>query len=247
MRDLIHFLIVAACLGAMTTKGTHMGKRLENAKKEIDSTKKYTIEEAIALAKKTATTKFTGNVEVHVRLGIDPKKSDQAIRNTITLPHGSGKKKRIIAFVTEAKEKEATDAGASIVGGEDLIKKLKETEAIDFDIAIAEPAMMAKLAVVAKLLGPRGLMPNPKTGTVTADIGKAIKEYSAGKVEFKNDDSGNIHLTIGKSELTDAQILENYKAFMEVLKAARPATIKNEFISGITLNATMGPGIKVQQ
>ena len=224
-----------------------MGKRLENAKKEIDPTKKYSPSEAIALAKKTATTKFTGNVEVHVRLGIDPKKSDQAIRGTITLPHGSGKTKRIAAFVTEAKEKEATDAGAVLVGGEDLIKKIKETEQLNFDIAIAEPAMMAKMASIAKLLGPRGLMPSPKTGTVTPDVARAIKEFAAGKMEFKNDDSANIHMLLGKADFPDEQIIANYTAFMEALKNSRPATIKNEYIVSVSVNSTMGPGIKVQQ
>jgi large subunit ribosomal protein L1 len=223
-----------------------MGKRLEAAKKEVDATKKYSSEEAVALAKKTATTKFVGNVEVHVRLGIDPKKTDQAVRGTLTLPHGTGKIKRIVAFVSEAKEKEATEAGAVLVGGEDLIKKIKETEQLNFDIAIAEPAMMAKLASIAKLLGPRGLMPNPKTGTVTPDIGKAVKEYATGKVEFKNDDSGNIHLLIGKSSFPDDQILANLKAFLDALRSSRPATVKNEFIISASVNSTMGPGIKLK-
>jgi large subunit ribosomal protein L1 len=223
-----------------------MGKRLENAKKEIDATKKYPATEAVALAKKTATTKFVGNVEVHVRLGIDPKKTDQAVRGTLTLPHGTGKTKRIVAFVSEAKEKEATEAGAVLVGGEDLIKKIKETEQLNFDIAIAEPAMMAKLASIAKLLGPRGLMPNPKTGTVTPDIGKAVKEYATGKVEFKNDDSGNIHLLIGKSSFPDEQILANLTAFLEALRSSRPASVKNEFIVSASVNSTMGPGIKLK-
>jgi large subunit ribosomal protein L1 len=223
-----------------------MGKRLENAKKDIDPAKKYSPEEAVALAKKTATTKFVGNIEVHVRLGVDPKKTDQAVRGTLTLPHGTGKTKRIVAFVTEAKEKEATDAGAVLVGGEDLIKKIKETEQLNFDIAIAEPAMMAKLASIAKILGPRGLMPNPKTGTVTPEVGRAVKEYSTGKIEFKNDDSANVHLLIGKSNFSDDQILANFNAFIEALKALRPAALKNEFISGITVNATMGPGIKIK-
>jgi large subunit ribosomal protein L1 len=223
-----------------------MGKRLEAAKKEVDATKKYAAAEAVALAKKTATTKFVGNVEVHVRLGIDPKKTDQAVRGTLTLPHGTGKTKRIVAFVSEAKEKEATEAGAVLVGGEDLIKKIKETEQLNFDIAIAEPAMMAKLAAIAKLLGPRGLMPNPKTGTVTPDIGKAVKEYATGKVEFKNDDSGNIHLLIGKSNFPDDQILANLTAFLDALRSSRPAAVKNEFILSASVNSTMGPGIKLK-
>jgi large subunit ribosomal protein L1 len=223
-----------------------MGKRLEAAKKEVDVTKKYTLEEAIVLAKKTATTKFVGNIEVHVRLGIDPKKTDQSIRGTVTLPHGSGKVKRIVAFVTEGKEKEAKEAGAVLVGGEELIKKIKETEQLNFDIAIAEPSMMSKLAGIAKILGPRGLMPNPKTGTVTADVGKAVKEYATGKMEFKNDESGNVHMLIGKSNFSDEQITANYKSFMEALKSVKPGSLKQEYVAAVTLNATMGPGIKLK-
>lgn len=223
-----------------------MGKRLQAALKEVDSTKYYSVEEAVALAKKTATTKFVGNIEVHVRTGIDPKKSDQIIRSTVTLPHGTGKTMRIAAFVTPGKEKEATDAGATVVGGDDLIKKIKETEQLNFDISIAEPAMMAKLAAIAKILGPRGLMPNPKSGTVTADIGKAVKEFATGKAEFKNDDSGNIHMVLGKSNFADEQIMANFKSFMDALNSGKPAGVKKEYILSVTLNATMGPGIKVK-
>ncbi len=223
-----------------------MGKRFTAARKEIETNKVYSIEEAVALAKKTATTKFVGNIEVHVRTGIDPKKSDQIIRSTVTLPHGTGKTKRIAAFVTPGKEKEATDAGATVVGGEDLIKKIKETEQLNFDISIAEPSMMAKLASIAKILGPRGLMPNPKSGTVTADIGKAVKEFATGKAEFKNDDSGNIHMVLGKADFSDEQILANYKSFMDALNAGKPAGVKKEYIISVNLNATMGPGIKVK-
>jgi large subunit ribosomal protein L1 len=223
-----------------------MGKRFVAASKEVDITKVYTASEAVALAKKTATTKFVGNVEVHVRLGIDPKKSDQMVRTTVTLPHGTGKVKRIAAFVTAGKEKEATDAGAVLVGGEDLIKKLKETEQLNFDISVAEPAMMAKLAAIAKLLGPRGLMPNPKSGTVTTDIGKTVKEFATGKAEFKNDDSGNVHMILGKSSFPDDQILANFKSFMDALNNSRPNGLKKEYIMSVTMNATMGPGIKVK-
>ncbi len=223
-----------------------MGKRIDNARKEVDVAKTYTPAEAIALAKKTATTKFVGNIEAHVRLGIDAKKSDQSIRSTVTLPHGTGKVKRIAAFVTPGKEKEAKDAGAVLVGGEDLIKKIKETEQLNFDMAIAEPAMMAKLGAVAKILGPRGLMPNPKTGTVAADVVKAIKEFATGKMEFKNDDSGNVHMILGKSNFPDEQILANFTTFLNALASAKPAGLKKEFIQSISINATMGPGIKVK-
>ncbi len=223
-----------------------MGKRFVNAAKEVDASKQYTPSEAIALAKKTATTKFVGNIEVHVRLGIDAKKSDQIIRTTVTLPHGTGKTKRIAAFVSAGKEKEATEAGAVVVGGDELIKKIKETEQLNFDIAIAEPSMMPKLAQVAKILGPRGLMPNPKSGTVTADVGKAVKEFATGKAEFKNDESGNVHMILGKSNFADDQILANFKSFLEALNSAKPSGLKKEYIQSVSLNATMGPGIKVK-
>jgi large subunit ribosomal protein L1 len=223
-----------------------MGKRFENAKKEVDANKVYTLEEGIALAKKTSTTKFAGNVEAHVRLGIDAKKTDQAVRGTVTLPHGTGKIKRIAAFVSPGKEKEAQDAGAVVFGGEEFIKKIKETEKLDFDIAIAEPAMMAKLASIAKILGPKGLMPNPKTGTVTQDVGKAVKEFAAGKVEFKNDESGNVHVLLGKATFPDEQLIANLKAFMEALNGVKPAGLKKEFVQSATVHASMGPGIKVK-
>ncbi len=223
-----------------------MGKRFNAALKEVDANKTYDKQEALALAKKTATTKFLGNIEVHVRLGIDPKKTDQALRTTVTLPHGTGKTKRIAAFVTSGKEKEAQDAGAVLVGGEELIKKIKDTEKLDFDMAIAEPAMMAKLASIAKILGPKGLMPNPKTGTVSADIAKAIKEFAGGKLEFKNDDSGNVHMILGKTNFPDEQILANLESFLDALRSAKPAGLKKEFIQSVSLNATMGPGIKLK-
>jgi len=209
-----------------------MGKRFNNAKKEVDANMVYAPAEAIALAKKTATTKFVGNIEVHVRLGIDAKKSDQTIRTTVTLPHGTGKTKKVAVF-----------KGAE---GEQLIKKIKETGQVDFDIAIAEPSMMPKMAVIAKILGPKGLMPNPKSGTVTPDTDKAVADFAKGKTEFKNDDSGNVHMILGKTNFTDEQILANYTTFMEALKNVKPVGLKKEYIQSVSLNATMGPGIKVK-
>jgi large subunit ribosomal protein L1 len=202
------------------------------------------VEEAIELAKKTATTKFVGSIEVHVRTGIDAKKTDQAIRGSITLPNGTGKTRKIAAFVTEAKEAAAKAAGASVVGGEELIKTIKETEKTDFDIAVAEPAMMPKLAQIAKILGTRGMMPNPKTGTVAENIEAAIKEIAGGKVSFKNDNSGNVHQIIGKTDFDTAKLAENLKVFMDALHSSKPSTVKKAFVSSTTLNATMGPGIK---
>src|SRR3989338_5080492 len=209
-----------------------MGKRLVNAGKEVDALKSYPVEEAVVLAKKTATTKFVGNIEVHARLGIDPKKSDQTVRTTVTLPHGTGKLKRIAVF-------KGTE-------GEELIKKIKDTEKIDFDIAIADPAIMPKLAQIAKILGPRGLMPSPKSGTVTADVDKAVKEFASGKTEFKNDESGNVHMILGKSNFPEDQIVANFKSFMGALTSSRPAGLKKEFIMSVTIHATMGPAIKVK-
>jgi len=165
-----------------------IAKRVKANNELVDKEKVYSAEEAIELAKKTANTKFVGSIEVHIRTLIDAKKTDQAVRGTVSLPNGTGKSKKVAAFVTEAKEKEAKDAGATLVGGEELIKQIKEMEKTDFDVAVAEPAIMPKLAQIAKILGTRGLMPNPKTGTVSTNIGQTIKEIAGGKVNFKNDD-----------------------------------------------------------
>lgn len=225
---------------------SQMSKRQKANAEVVDRNKVYSVEEAIALAQKTATTKFKGAIEVHVRLGIDPKKTDQSVRGSITLPNGTGKTKKIAAFVTEGKEKEAKAAGAAIVGGEDLVKKIKETEVTDFDVAVAEPAMMKHMAQVAKILGQRGLMPNPKTGTVTENIAGIINEINSGKVDFKNDESGNIHQIIGKADFDTNKLVENFKTFAEAVHAAKPVTVKKQFVVGMTINATMGPGIKVK-
>ncbi len=224
----------------------HIGKRHKANTALVEEGKIYSLEEAVALVKKTANTKFAGSVEVHVRVGIDAKKSEQSVRGTAQLPHGTGKLKRVAAFVTEANEKVATEAGATLVGGEELIKQIKETEKTDFDVAVAEPAMMPKLAQVAKILGTRGLMPNPKTGTVGANVSQIIKDIAGGKVNFKNDDSGNVHQIIGKTSFTEAQILENLKVFAAALVASRPAAFKGQFVMTASLNATMGPGVKIK-
>lgn len=224
----------------------NVSKRQKANADAVDRNKIYTVEEAIELAKKTANTKFNGSIEVHVRLGIDPKKTDQSVRGGTTLPNGTGKSKRVAAFVTEGKEKEAKEAGAAIVGGEDLIKRIKETEKTDFEVAVAEPAIMKNMAPIAKILGQRGLMPNPKTGTVTNDIAGVIKEIAGGKVDFKNDDSGNIHQIIGKANFDSAKLVENLKTFMEAVQASKPSTMKKQFVMNITVNSSMGPGIKVK-
>lgn len=223
-----------------------VAKRVKANMALVEKDKVYTAEEAIELAKKTANTKFVGSIEVHVRMKVDAKKTDQAVRGTVSLPNGTGKSKKVAAFVTEGKEKEAKEAGAAIVGGEDLIKQIKETGKIDFEVAIAEPAMMVKLAPLAKILGPKGVMPNPKTGTVGENIGQMVKEIAGGKVNFKNDDSANIHQIIGKTNFESKALLENLKAFYAAVVAAKPAAVKGQFISGVSINSTMGPGIKTK-
>lgn len=223
---------------------TKLSKRVKTNAEQVEANKIYTLEEAVELAKKTATTKFTGSIEVHLRTSIDARKTDQAIRGSVTLPHGTGKTKKIAAFVSEGKEAEAKAAGAEIVGGEELIKQIKETEKTDFDVAIAEPSMMPKLAIIAKILGTRGMMPNPKTGTISDNIAGAIKEIAGGKINFKNDNTGNVHQIVGKTNFESSQIIENLKKFLEALQAAKPSAVKKQFIVNASLNSTMGPGIK---
>ncbi len=220
-------------------------KRYQDAKKLIEKDKRYTAEEAIALAKKTATTKFTGSMEMHVRLGIDPKKSDQIVRATLVFPHNIGKQKRIAAFVSAEKEKEAKEAGADIVGAEDLIAEIAQKGNIEFDVAIATPDMMPKLAKLAKILGPKGLMPNPKTDTVGTNVVKMIEDLKKGKIAFKNDASGIIHQAIGKTELEDSALLENVHALINTLKKAKPSGSKGAYLKNITITTSMGPGIPV--
>lgn len=228
-------------------KSMKFAKRVKANNAQVDKNKTYSAVDAIALAKQTANTKFVGSIEVHIRTNIDTKKTDQLIRGSATLPHGTGKTKKIVAFVTEAKEKEAKDAGASIVGGEELIKQIKETGKTDFDVAVAEPAMMPKLAGIAKILGTRGLMPNPKTGTVSDNIPAAIKEIAGGRVNFKNDDSGIVHVSIGKTSFEDSQLEENFNALYKAVTDSRPAAFKGTFIQSVFMNPTMGPGIKLQK
>src|SRR3989344_1843390 len=224
-----------------------MSKRFDAAVKLIDADKVYSVEEAVKLDKETSKVKFDASVEVHFRLNIDPKQTDQKVRTQVTLPHGIGKVMRVAAFVSQAKEKETTAAGADIVGGENLIKTIKQTEKTDFDIAVAEPMMMKSLSVVAKLLGQRGLMPNPKIGTVGEDIGRIVKELKSGnKVDVKTDDSGNIHLTIGKVSFDDQKLIENFQILKDAVHKAKPASVKKDFVTSITLATSMGPGIRIR-
>ena len=221
-------------------------KRYAALKAAIDPKKTYSPEEALDMAKKGASTKFNAAIEVHVRLGIDPKKSDQQVRATVALPHGTGKTKKVAVFVANAeKEKEAKDAGADIVGGEELINEIAKTGKYEFEVAVATPDMMPKMAKIAKVLGPKGLMPSPKNETVTTNIAKTVGELRKGRVAFKADDTANLHQVIGKASFTNAQLLENYTAFMDAIRRAKPPSSKGVYIEGVTLTSTMGPGIRV--
>jgi large subunit ribosomal protein L1 len=219
--------------------------RFNEAKKLVDKTKIYTIKDAVALAKKTATAKYDEAIELHVRIGIDPSKSDQQVRGTIALPHGTGKTKKVAAFVEGDKEAEAKAAGADIVGGEELINKLAQTSQIDFDVAVATPVMMPKLAKVARLLGPRGLMPNPKTDTVSPNITKIIQEQKAGKESFKNDNTANIHQVFGRKSFTETQLEDNLRALLDQIKKLKPSSSKGIYIRNAVIASTIGPGIKI--
>ena len=223
-----------------------MNKRMKALNELVDKNKVYAVDEAIALAKKTSNTKFDASIEAHVRLGVDPKKSEQQIRATVALPHGTGKTKKLAAFVGPNDEKTAKEAGADLILTEEDIKKIKDTGKFDFEIAVATPEMMPKLAGAAKVLGPKGLMPSPKTETVGTDLKKMIGELKKGKFTFKNDDTGNVHQSIGKASFTEAQLKENFIAFMEALKKAKPSSTKGTYIQAVYLASTMGPGIKVE-
>jgi large subunit ribosomal protein L1 len=212
---------------------------------EFDKFKVYSLEEAIEFTKKLSKTKFDASVEMHLRLGIDPRKGDQQIRTAVSLPHGTGKSVRVAAFVSPDKEKEVRGAGADIVGGEELIAEIKSTEKTDFQVAVAEPAMMKNLAQIAKILGTRGLMPSPKNETVTPNPAKAVMELKKGKVSFKNDDTGNIHVLIGKVSFDNAKLTENFDTIVNTIKKVKPAKSKGVYIKNISISSSMGPGVKV--
>lgn len=221
-------------------------KRYQAVAKQIEAGKLYPLAEAVALAKKTATTKFAGSLELHIRLGIDPKKADQLVRGSVTLPHGTGKQKKVAVFATGPAATAAEKAGAAIVGGEELVAQVQQKGGIDADVVVATPDMMKFLSKVAKILGPRGLMPNPKNETVTPDVAKAVKDLSGGKVTFRNDESGNLHQAVGKTTFTEAQLEENAQTYLDAVKRVKPAGVKGTYLLTITLTSSMGPGIRVQ-
>jgi large subunit ribosomal protein L1 len=220
------------------------GKNYDSALAKVDRNQRYLLEDSVRLAKETARAKFDETVEMAIRLGVDPRQADQNIRGTVTLPHGMGKAVRVLAFAKGDKEKEAQDAGADFVGADDLIKKISEGW-LEFDKAVATPDMMAAVGRIGKVLGPRGLMPNPKTGTVSMDIGKAVKEIKAGKLEFRVDKAGIVHVPVGKASFGSEQLIENARAVLLSVLRAKPASAKGNYVKGVTVTTTMGPGIKI--
>lgn len=221
-----------------------MGKKLENAWSKVDAEKEYSIEEALSLIKDNPVAKFDETVDMAINLGVDPRKSDQMVRGTVVLPYGTGKTVRVLVFAKGEKEKEAADAGADYVGAEELVEKIQKGW-LDFDKAVATPDIMGLVGKLGKVLGPRGLMPNPKLGTVTFDVGKAVKEIKAGKVEYKAEKAGIVHVPIGKISFEGEKLLENAKAVLKSITKAKPSSSKGKYIRKITVSSTMGIGVKV--
>lgn len=222
-----------------------MGKRIENLKKEIDLKKEYTIEEAVKILKEKSNAKFDETFELHIRLGIDPKKADQNVRGAIPLPHGTGKKVRVAVIAKGEKIFEAKESGADIVGSTELIDEIAKGK-IDFDVLVVTPDVMKDIAKLGKILGPKGLMPNPKTGTVTFDIKSVVKEIKAGRVEFKNDFFGIVHVPCGKKSFDEKALIENINAIIDSIIKAKPQTSKGKYIISAHLSTTMGPGLKLK-
>ena len=222
-----------------------VGKKYSEAAKLVDRSKSYTIEEAIALIKKVSFEKFDASVEVSFNLNVDPRHADQQIRGAMVLPNGTGRTQRVCVIANGPQEQEAIAAGADFVGGKELIDKIKGGW-FEFDVLVAIPSMMGELGKLGRILGPKGLMPNPKTGTVTMDVKKAIEDIKKGKVEYRVDKEGNINLLIGKKSFDDAKLVENFYAIKETIVRARPAAVKGTYIKNLTVSTTMGPGVKVE-
>jgi large subunit ribosomal protein L1 len=221
------------------------GKKFKAVAALVDKAKSYGIDEAVGLAKKTARTKFDETVDLAVNLGVDPKQADQMVRGTVVLPHGTGKKVKILVFAKGEKEKEAREAGADYVGSEDLAEKIQKEGWTDFDTVVATPDIMGLVGRLGKVLGPRGLMPNPKTGTVTFDVARAIKEIRAGKVEYRVEKAGIVHVPVGKVSFDENKLADNAKAVLESILKAKPSSSKGKYLKNVTISTTMGPGIKL--
>ena len=221
------------------------GKKYLEAAKLIDKTQQYEAADALALVKKSATAKFDETVEVHIKTGCDSRHADQQIRGAVVLPNGTGKTVKVLVFAKGTKLDEAQAAGADFVGGEELIPKIQNEGWLDFDVVVATPDMMGVVGRLGKVLGPKGLMPNPKAGTVTMDVTKAINDIKAGKIEYRLDKANIVHVPIGKASFTEDQLLDNFQTLMNAINKARPATVKGTYLKNVTLAPTMGPGVRV--
>ena len=221
------------------------GKKYTEALKQVDAAKLYSLAEAVALAKKINTTKFDASVEISFNLNVDPRHADQQIRGAVVLPHGTGKTVRILVFAKGPKADEAQAAGADFVGAEELIPKIQNEGWLDFDVVVATPDMMGVVGRLGRVLGPKGLMPNPKAGTVTMDVTKAINDIKAGKIEYRLDKTNIIHVPVGKASFTEEQLADNFQTLMDAINKAKPATLKGAYIKSATLTSTMGPGVKL--
>ena len=220
-----------------------VGKKYKAALELVEKDRLYTLEEAVALVKKTSTVKFDATVDISFRLNVDPTQADQQIRGTLILPHGNGKTKRVLAITSKVEE--AKNAGADFAGGKELLEKIQKESWFDYDIIVATPDMMGELGKMGRLLGPKGLMPNPKTGTVAVDIAKAINEIKAGKVEYRVDKNGNLALTVGRVSFDDAKLLENLQTVTDTMVRIRPSAVKGVYIKNAVIHTTMGPAIKI--
>ena len=221
------------------------GKKYMETAKAVDRAKLYDPDEAIALAKKSAVAKFDETIEAHIRTGCDGRHADQQIRGAVVLPHGTGKKVRILVFAKDAKAEEAKAAGADYVGGDELIPKIQNENWFEFDVVVATPDMMGVVGRLGRVLGPKGLMPNPKAGTVTMDVTKAINEIKAGKIEYRLDKTNIIHVPIGKASFTEEQLADNFQTLIDAINKAKPAAVKGQYLKSVTLTSTMGPGVKI--
>ncbi len=221
------------------------GKKYVEAAKVVDRSNLYDVAEAVELVKKTAVAKFDETIEAHIRTGCDGRHADQQIRGAVVLPHGTGKKVRILVFAKDAKADEALAAGADYVGGMELIPKIQNENWFEFDVVVATPDMMGVVGRLGRTLGPKGLMPNPKAGTVTMDVAKAIKDIKAGKIEYRLDKTNIIHVPLGKASFTEEQITDNFHTLIDAVVKARPAAVKGQFLKSVTLTSTMGPGVKI--
>ena len=221
------------------------GKKYVEAAKAIDRGTLYDVAEAVSLVKKTAVAKFDETIEAHIRTGCDGRHADQQIRGAVVLPHGTGKKVRILVFAKDAKADEAKAAGADYVGGEELIPKIQNENWFEFDVVVATPDMMGVVGRLGRVLGPKGLMPNPKAGTVTMDVTKAIQDIKAGKIEYRLDKTNIIHVPVGKASFTEEQLTDNFQTLIDAINKARPSAVKGQFLKSVTLTSTMGPGVKI--